>query len=229
MGTTYEKDATGHWTKCTTEGCTEKSKVEEHTFKDGESKCSVCGQEKEHVCELKEVSAKSATCEKTGNIAHYKCKECSKLYEDKDGKKEITEEKVIIAKTEHKNTWYITKEATKDKVGELKGKCSVCGASTKMDLEKLGTSGKLTVGSDDDNEFDAELATEDAYMLVELTTDEVKEINNGIGLNILLSIEDLDEDITSSDKKKMEEKMDDDYKLIKYLDITLTKHLLVDD
>ena len=37
------------------------------------------------------VSAKSATCTATGNIAHYKCSKCSKLFSDSAGKKAITD------------------------------------------------------------------------------------------------------------------------------------------
>ena len=187
----------------------------------------MCGYDKKHTCKLTEVKAVDATCEKAGNIAHYKCEDCAKLYKDKDGKESLKETEIVVEKLEHKNTWYITKIATKEDEGELKGTCSVCGTTTKIDLEKLGTSGKLTVSGDSDNVFDAELGTEDAYMLVELTTKEVEEINKGKDFNILLTVDDLDKDIKSSEKDDMEEIIKEKkLTLIKYLDITLTKQLL---
>ena len=64
-------------------------------------------------------------------------------------------------------------------------------------------------------------------MLVELTTDEVKEINDGKDFNILLTVEDLDKDITKSEKEDMEDAMEEEkLTLGKYLDITLTKQIL---
>ena len=46
---------------------------------------------------LKAVKAVAATETKDGNIAHWKCSKCGKLFADKEGKQELTESQVVIA------------------------------------------------------------------------------------------------------------------------------------
>ena len=49
-----------------------------------------------HVHNLEKVAAKPAGCFEDGNIAHFRCAECGKLFSDEAGKNEITAESVII-------------------------------------------------------------------------------------------------------------------------------------
>ena len=58
-------------------------------------------QEQHH---LEKVEAKEATCEAAGNIEYYRCTDesCGKLFADAEGKTEITLDKTVIAKLDHK-------------------------------------------------------------------------------------------------------------------------------
>ena len=61
-----------------------------------------CGDETaacEH--ELKAVARKDATCAEAGNISHYRCEKCDKVFFDEKGNVELTEESLVIAKLPH--------------------------------------------------------------------------------------------------------------------------------
>ena len=45
---------------------------------------------------MKSVKARPATETQDGNIAHWKCNKCNKLFADKDGTKELTATEIII-------------------------------------------------------------------------------------------------------------------------------------
>ncbi len=65
-----------------------------------------------------EVEAVEATCETAGNIAHYKCEKCNKLFSDDKGKTEISNDAVYIpAKGHDWNTWKVVKEPTETMAG----------------------------------------------------------------------------------------------------------------
>ena len=52
--------------------------------------------------EMTFVSAKTATCQETGNSAYYKCERCEKFFEDEAGTTEITDkESVVLGKSAH--------------------------------------------------------------------------------------------------------------------------------
>lgn len=50
---------------------------------------------------LKPISAKSATCQKNGSIAHWKCTRCNELFSDENGIYKITESSTIVPKLNH--------------------------------------------------------------------------------------------------------------------------------
>lgn len=72
---------------------------------------AACNQE-EHT--LNHVAAVDATCTQRGNIEYWECSDCGKIFGDQDGKNEIEESSVVIAKLSH----------TYDD-----GVCAVCGAA----------------------------------------------------------------------------------------------------
>lgn len=74
---------------------------------------------------IKEVPA---TCVANGTKAYYKCDECGRIFEDKEGKKEL-EKPVVIPKTGHSYKTVVVK-ATKTKDGYTVKRCSKCNAET---------------------------------------------------------------------------------------------------
>ncbi|MBR4514839.1 MAG: Ig-like domain-containing protein [Lachnospiraceae bacterium] len=122
--------------------------VEATTEKDGNIEywtCSVCGKyfadaegkseitkeqtvlpKSEHKLTL--VPEKKATCTEDGNKAYYTCSHCDKLFEDAEGKKEISKEETIIKSEGHKLTHVEAKDPTVDEEGNLEyWTCSECG------------------------------------------------------------------------------------------------------
>lgn len=59
-----------------------------------------CG-EQPHVHALLKVEAKQATCLEDGNIEHYACKDCGKLFTDANGKNEISASEIKTTTTAH--------------------------------------------------------------------------------------------------------------------------------
>ena len=80
---------------------------------------------KEHTLEAHE--AKEATCAEYGNKEYWECTECKKLFTDKDGKKETTEDKIKVEKKPHTLTAHEAEEATCTEDGKKAyWECSVC-------------------------------------------------------------------------------------------------------
>ncbi|MBR4514834.1 MAG: chitobiase/beta-hexosaminidase C-terminal domain-containing protein [Lachnospiraceae bacterium] len=122
--------------------------VEATTEKDGNIEywtCSVCGKyfadaegkseitkeqtvlpKSEHKLAL--VPEKKATCTEDGNKAYYTCSHCDKLFEDAEGKKEITLAETVIKYEGHKLTHVEAKDPTVDEEGNIEyWTCSECG------------------------------------------------------------------------------------------------------
>ena len=100
-----------------------------------EAKCSRCDvtqtREKPESAlghEYQKVEAKEATCAEPGNIEHYKCSRCSKLFIDEEGvKKEVTADKVVTTKDHEYGELIAEVPATCAKEGtKAHYQCSVC-------------------------------------------------------------------------------------------------------
>lgn len=110
--------------------------------------------------EMKEHAAVEATCEEDGNIEHYKCSKCEKLYADAEGGTELTEIDIIdpatghsygnwktdtdehwkecscgdiIEKAAHDFEWKVDTKATDSKNGSKHQKCTFCNKQGKTD------------------------------------------------------------------------------------------------
>ncbi len=120
LGSTYSYDKNGHWFACTV--CGEKGPVNVHinSTTNGVTTCVLCGYS-EHSHVMVQVPAKAATCLAEGNIAHYSCTACGKLYSDVGGTNEITAASVVTAKTAHSFGTALTGDAS----GHYT-KCTVC-------------------------------------------------------------------------------------------------------
>lgn len=74
------------------------------------------------------VAAVEATCEEEGNIEYWRCNACKKLFEDKEGTKELKEEEAVISAKGHTEAVDEAVPATCTEAGKTAGKhCSVCG------------------------------------------------------------------------------------------------------
>ncbi|MGN0574183.1 MAG: hypothetical protein ACI4IX_09610 [Acutalibacteraceae bacterium] len=93
---------------------------------------------------IKAVEAKEPTCTEDGNIAHYQCNVCKKLFADEEGETELTAEDVVIPAS-HSLEYVERKEATCTEDGNIAHwKCSVCDklfadeeATTELTLEDV--------------------------------------------------------------------------------------------
>ena len=92
---------------------------------------------------IKAVEAKDPTCTEDGNIAHYKCNVCKKLFADEKGETELTAEDVVITALGHSLEEVERNEPTCTKDGNIAyWRCTVCGelfadeeATTEITLE----------------------------------------------------------------------------------------------
>lgn len=81
-----------------------------------------------HVHNIEKVAAKQAGCFEDGNIAHFRCAECGKLFSDEAGKNEITAESVIIPATHEYGVLIPEKPATCTEKGtRAHYECRSCG------------------------------------------------------------------------------------------------------
>lgn len=79
---------------------------------------------------ITEVKANDSTCTATGNIAHYTCKACERLYSDAEGETEITAEDTVVKMKDHTyNEGVQTTAPTCDKTGVKTYTCTAteCG------------------------------------------------------------------------------------------------------
>ena len=139
----WKHNDTQHWKVCET--CGKEISRADHQPEAGTpnciktATCQVCDYEvagidsKTHYNIVK-VEAKEPTCTENGNIAHYKCTGCGKLFSDKAGENEITN---IVDPAAHKLTPVAEKPSTcrVNGTGAYK-KCEVCGKMFDKDTNK---------------------------------------------------------------------------------------------
>lgn len=144
----WKHDADKHWKECTVKGCTEKNEEAAHQPEAGtpncvsSATCQVCGYEvaptnsKIHT-KIVKVEAKAATCTENGNIEHYKCTDCGKLFSDVAGATEIAAKDVVIPAA-HKLTPVAEKPSTCRVNGTAAyDKCDVCGKMFDKDGKEI--------------------------------------------------------------------------------------------
>lgn len=141
----WKHDADKHWKECTVKGCTEKNEEAAHQPEAGtpncvsSATCQVCGyvvakSNPDIHTKIVKVEAKAATCTEDGNIEHYKCTGCGKLFSDKAGENEITN---IVDPAAHKLTPVAEKPSTCRVNGTgAYNKCEVCGKMFDKDTNK---------------------------------------------------------------------------------------------
>ena len=126
------READGHACCCKTDGCTEHGTIEAHEYNDGDdTDCNICGYIRTitppHIHNLTLVPDVPATCVSAGHIEHYRCTDCSKLFSDSSGTRELTAADVTIDKLPHTPETIPAVPATCEQSGMTEGsKCSVC-------------------------------------------------------------------------------------------------------
>lgn len=126
------KEADGHAHSCQTAGCTTHDVLAVHSYDDdSDTTCNICGYTRSimppHSHDLQVVAAIPATCASTGNIEHYHCTDCGKLFNDSNGTQELTAADVTIGKLPHTPVTIPAVPATCEQSGMTEGsKCSVC-------------------------------------------------------------------------------------------------------
>lgn len=126
----WSHDASGHWHEC--KKCRQPFDFAAHDYVDKDDEtCNTCGYPRvltpSHTHSLTLVSAVPATCASAGNIEHYRCTVCGKLFGDSSGTRELTAADVTIAKLPHTPETIPAVPATCEQSGMTEGsKCSVC-------------------------------------------------------------------------------------------------------
>ena len=126
----------------------------------------------------------------------------------------------------HTWTWVITKAATADEEGKMKGACT-CGEITTEIIPKTGDSGSGTVivKEDKENEYNASLADkEDVKGKVSLTDTEKEHLNTGEDLVIILRLKDVNTAVDTQEKTGIWNKLETNA-LGTFLDIELLKQI----
>ena len=146
-GSDWKYDSTNHWHECSR--CHDKKDEAAHDY-GSDNVCDTCGYYKTvpHTHNLTLVAAKAATCTEGGKEAYYKCKGCSKFYEDVLGTKEITDLASWgnIAKIAHTTKQTVTK-ATPTANGTIVNYCSVCKKTLSTTVIPKASSIKLKATS----------------------------------------------------------------------------------
>ena len=76
------------------------------------------------------IASVEPTCTEVGNIAHYKCTSCNRLYSDEEGTTEITDIEIPALGHDFEEEYTIDVEATCTEAGEKSRHCSRCIART---------------------------------------------------------------------------------------------------
>lgn len=133
---------------------------------------------------------------------------------------------------QHDFIWVIVKDATDTETGKMEGTCACGEIQTKEIPVTAGAnaSGNVTVESDEDNDFKAQLTdNEDVKGKIELTQDEQDAIIAGEDLEIILKLEDTTVEVDTAEKEdiaeKLAEKEFEGKKLGTFLDINLIKKI----
>ena len=95
-----------------------------------------------HLHSMEYVEAREATCKDEGTLAHWKCTSCDKLFEDKDGTKELTLDDVVVpvrddADAHEWGDWKVVTEPTAGQEGREERACDRCGLTERRAIAKL--------------------------------------------------------------------------------------------
>ena len=141
-------------------------------------------------------------------------------------------EKLPVPVHQHDFIWVIVKDATDTEKGKMEGTCT-CGESQSKEIPATAgddASGKVTVESDENNDYKAQLSdNDDVKGKIELTQEEQDIILEGQDLEIILKLEDTTVEVDTAEKEEIAKELKDEKfegkKLGTFLDINLIKKI----
>lgn len=113
-----------------------------------------------HEHPLREVPKFDATCERQGNIEHWKCDVCGEFFLDKEGKIKVNESEVILQKLAHKGTGKF--ESNVNGHWQI---CSVCNKDTDIIPHKTEIVNAITPTATKEGYSGDEVCKECGYMV----------------------------------------------------------------
>ena len=171
---------------------------------------------KEHVWNDGEIS-KDSTCTEAGEKV-YTCKVCG----------ETKTEEVAALGHDYSDEWTVDKEATTTETGSKSHHCKVCGDKTDVTIIpmiKADVSINVEVVKKEDTPDTTIEGSNNEIINSVFTEEEIKAFKNGVKVEVTIDINNIENKVTDSDKKLIDNKLKADEKIGTILDIVLNKNV----
>ena len=188
---------------CTRSGCDSKSEVTEI-----EALGHEWGEGKE---------TKAPTCTEAGEKT-YTCTRCSAT----------KTEEVAALGHDYSDEWTVDKEATTTETGSKSHHCKVCGNKTDVTIIpmiKADVSINVEVVKKEDTPDTTIEGSNNEIINSVFTEEEIKAFKNGVKVEVTIDINNIENKVTDSDKKLIDNKLKADEKIGTILDIVLNKNV----
>ena len=188
---------------CTRLGCDSKTEVTEIAALDHE-----WGEGKE---------TKAPTCTEAGEKT-YTCTRCSAT----------KTEEVAALGHDYSDEWTVDKEATTTETGSKSHHCKVCGDKTDVTIIpmiKADVSINVEVVKKEDTPDTTIEGSNNEIINSVFTEEEIKAFKNGVKVEVTIDINNIENKVTDSDKKLIDNKLKADEKIGTILDIVLNKNV----
>ena len=188
---------------CTRPGCDSKSEVTEiaalgHEWSEGKE-------------------TKAPTCTEAGEKT-YTCTRCSAT----------KTEEVAALGHDYSDEWTVDKEATTTETGSKSHHCKVCGDKTDVTIIpmiKADVSINVEVVKKEDTPDTTIEGSNNEIINSVFTEEEIKSFKNGVKVEVTIDINNIENKVTDSDKKLIDNKLKADEKIGTILDIVLNKNV----
>ena len=163
---------------------------------------------------------KEATCEEAGSKSHH----CTRP--GCDSKSEVTE--IEALGHDYSDEWTVDKEATTTETGSKSHHCKVCGDKTDVTIIpmiKADVSINVEVVKKEDTPDTTIEGSNNEIINSVFTEEEIKAFKNGVKVEVTIDINNIENKVTDSDKKLIDNKLKADEKIGTILDIVLNKNV----
>ena len=160
---------------------------------------------------------KAPTCTETGEKT-YTCTRCDKTK---------TEEVAALGHA-YSDEWTVDKEATTTETGSKSHHCKVCGDKTDVTIIpmiKADVSINVEVVKKEDTPDTTIEGSNNEIINSVFTEEEIKAFKNGVKVEVTIDINNIENKVTDSDKKLIDNKLKADEKIGTILDIVLNKNV----